>query len=39
VLHTERDVYAAVVPEKVEMMAELVAATTYAMATGMAGPE
>jgi len=27
------------VPEKVEMTAEVVAATTYAIATGMAGPE
>ncbi len=39
VMHSEGDVYAAVVPEKVEMTAEVVAATTYAIATGMAGPE
>ena len=39
VLHTDGDVYAAVVPEKVEMTAEVVAATTYAIATGLAGGE
>jgi len=39
VMHTEGDVYAAVVPEKVEMVAEVVAATTYAIATGLAGGE
>jgi len=38
-MHTEGDVYAAVVPEKVERTAEVVAATTYAIATGMAGGE
>jgi hypothetical protein len=39
VMHSEGDVYAAVVPEKVEMTAEVVAATTYAIATGMAGTQ
>ena len=39
VMHREGDVYSSVVPEKVEMTAEVVAATTYALATGMAGPE
>lgn len=36
ILHTGRDVYAAVVPEKVEMTAEVVAATTATLATGRA---
>lgn len=39
VMHTADDVYENVVPEKVEMTAEVVAATTYAIASGMAGPE
>lgn len=39
VMHSPRDVYESVVPEKVEMTAELVAATTYAIASGMAVPE
>lgn len=39
VMHTPGDVYSSVVPEKVEMTAEVVAATTYALATGMAGGE
>ena len=39
VMHTPGDVYESVVPEKVEMTAELVAATTYAIASGMAGAE
>jgi hypothetical protein len=34
VMNTAKDVYEAVVPEKVEMAAELVATTTYALATG-----
>ena len=34
VLGTERDIYENVVPEKVEMMAEVIAATTAAIATG-----
>jgi hypothetical protein len=37
VMHSPGDVYESVVPEKVEMTAELVAATTYAIASGMAG--
>lgn len=39
VMHSPGDVYESVVPEKVEMTAELVAATTYAITTGMAGAE
>jgi hypothetical protein len=39
VMHSPDDVYENVVPEKVEMTAELVAATTYAIASGMAGAE
>lgn len=39
VMHTEGDIYTAVVPEKVEMTAEVVAATTYAIATGMVGSD
>lgn len=39
VMHTPDDNYDHVVPEKVEMAAELVAATTYAIATGVASPE
>lgn len=37
VMHTGGDVYPAIVPKKVEMTAEVVAATTYTIATGMAG--
>lgn len=39
VMHTEGDVYESVVPEKVEMAAELLAATVATIATGQAGPE
>ncbi len=39
VMHTPGDVYASVVPEKVEMTAELVAATTAAIASGQVGAE
>lgn len=39
VMHTPGDVYASVVPEKVEMAAELIAATAYQVASGEAGPE
>ncbi len=35
VMHTEKDTIDAVVPEKVEMAAELLAATTYVIASGM----
>ncbi len=38
VMHTELDGYDSVVPEKVEMAAELIAATTATIATGQAGP-
>jgi acetylornithine deacetylase/succinyl-diaminopimelate desuccinylase-like protein len=37
VIDTEKDVYEAVVPDKVEMTAELVAATVYVIATGAVG--
>jgi hypothetical protein len=36
VLHTPDDIYENVVPDKVEMAAELLAATTAAIATGAA---
>ena len=39
VMHTQDDVYENVVPEKVEMAAELLAATTAAMAAGAADME
>jgi acetylornithine deacetylase/succinyl-diaminopimelate desuccinylase-like protein len=39
VMHTPKDVYEAVVPEKVEMTAEVVAATTYVIASGLVTPE
>ncbi len=39
VMHTPGDVYENVVPEKVEMAAEVVAAAAAAIATGLAGPE
>lgn len=38
-MHTEDDVYESVVPDKVEMTAEVVAATAYAIANDMAGAE
>lgn len=38
ILHTEQDIYENVVPAKVEMTAELVAATIAAIATGAAAP-
>ncbi|HVO71350.1 MAG TPA: M20/M25/M40 family metallo-hydrolase [Aggregatilineaceae bacterium] len=38
VLHTAQDVYDVVVPEKVETVAELVSATTYAIATSATLP-
>jgi acetylornithine deacetylase/succinyl-diaminopimelate desuccinylase-like protein len=39
VMHSSGDVYENVVPEKVEMSAELIAATTYAIASSMAAGE
>jgi acetylornithine deacetylase/succinyl-diaminopimelate desuccinylase-like protein len=39
VMHTPGDVYENVAPEKVEMAAEVVAATAAALALGLAGPE
>ena len=39
IMHTELDTIDAVVPEKVEHAAELLAATVYVIATGQAGPE
>jgi acetylornithine deacetylase/succinyl-diaminopimelate desuccinylase-like protein len=39
IMNTARDVYEAVVPEKVEMAAEVVAATTYVIASGLVTPE
>jgi acetylornithine deacetylase/succinyl-diaminopimelate desuccinylase-like protein len=39
VMHTPRDVYESVVPEKVERTAEVVAATTYVIASGLVTPE
>lgn len=38
VMHTPGDIYENVVPEKVEMASELIAATAYALASGMATP-
>jgi acetylornithine deacetylase/succinyl-diaminopimelate desuccinylase-like protein len=38
VMHTEMDYYKSVVPEKVEMTAELLAATVATIASGQAGP-
>jgi len=38
IMHTPDDVYENVVPEKVEMASELIAATTYALASGMVTP-
>ncbi|MBI5957878.1 MAG: M20/M25/M40 family metallo-hydrolase [Chloroflexi bacterium] len=39
VMHTPGDIFENVVPEKVEMSAELIAATAYALASGMAEAE
>jgi hypothetical protein len=38
VMHTPDDVYESIVPEKVEMASELIAATTYALATDAVTP-
>jgi acetylornithine deacetylase/succinyl-diaminopimelate desuccinylase-like protein len=39
VMHTAKDVYESVVPEKVEMTAEVTAATIYVIASGLVTPE